>query len=261
MAPRFLEADFKRVVYEKNPLNEVICQFRFSHLLKIDSEVPAAFQEAIKSEYPILEIQDGVQVMLSNLDAPQPLPIKKSRAYAFFTEDRSWQVTLSPEFIALTAFSYECWEAFAERFDSILSAFQDQYRVSRFTRVGLRYKNIIDRGELGLQEPPWHELVEPHALGWLGSGNFFERDMVSLGSSIEFAIQEAAAKIRAELLENSATKQQAILLDADFFANNSLEQEAARRVVDELHAYSGPFFRWCITDKLHEALGPREVGS
>ena len=39
----------ERCVYEKNQLEQVICQLRFPEILAIGAEAPVAFQEAIRS--------------------------------------------------------------------------------------------------------------------------------------------------------------------------------------------------------------------
>ena len=41
-----------RCIYRKNQLAEVVCQLRFPEILKIETAVPADFQEAIRDEYP-----------------------------------------------------------------------------------------------------------------------------------------------------------------------------------------------------------------
>ena len=41
-----------RCRYRAHPLSEVICQLRFPEILAIGAEVPVAFQEAIRGEYP-----------------------------------------------------------------------------------------------------------------------------------------------------------------------------------------------------------------
>jgi len=42
-----------RVIYASNPLVDVICQVRFPRILRIDSELPVAFQEAIRDQFPL----------------------------------------------------------------------------------------------------------------------------------------------------------------------------------------------------------------
>ena len=51
-----------RVIYNKNPLDKVICQFQFPSILKIDSELPYSFQEAISKYFPIYSEMVGVSV-------------------------------------------------------------------------------------------------------------------------------------------------------------------------------------------------------
>jgi hypothetical protein len=43
----------ERVLYEKNPLESVICQVRFPTILRVDSEVPSDFQDRIRGRFPI----------------------------------------------------------------------------------------------------------------------------------------------------------------------------------------------------------------
>lgn len=43
---------YDRYQYAKSPLVEVICQLRFPTILSIGSQEPAAFQEAIRREFP-----------------------------------------------------------------------------------------------------------------------------------------------------------------------------------------------------------------
>ncbi len=44
--------EVQRVIYRKNPLEQVICQFRFPAILRIDTETPADFQERIRNDFP-----------------------------------------------------------------------------------------------------------------------------------------------------------------------------------------------------------------
>src|SRR6266852_706318 len=44
--------EFTRVIYQRNPLVEVVCQLRFSPILRIDTDPPAEFQDRIRSAFP-----------------------------------------------------------------------------------------------------------------------------------------------------------------------------------------------------------------
>ena len=50
----------KRIIYRKNPLDQVICQLRFPPILKIDAEVPAKFQDRIRGDFP--NLSDSLEI-------------------------------------------------------------------------------------------------------------------------------------------------------------------------------------------------------
>ncbi len=52
----------QRIIYERNPLDRVICQVRFPPILRIDSEIPAVFQERIRKDFP--EYNEKEEVIL-----------------------------------------------------------------------------------------------------------------------------------------------------------------------------------------------------
>lgn len=45
-------AEYDRCQYLRSPLVEVICQLRFPTILSINANEPAAFQEAIRRDFP-----------------------------------------------------------------------------------------------------------------------------------------------------------------------------------------------------------------
>src|SRR5262245_7091139 len=102
----FPEAE--RVIYEKNPLAEVICQVKFPPILRIDSELPAQFQERIRQNYPLFQ-----EKQMSEGDIalpPEMAQLLKSEffarrgraAYDFASSDGVWTVSLTRDFLALS---------------------------------------------------------------------------------------------------------------------------------------------------------------
>ena len=137
-------------VYQNNPLGEVICQLRFPEILRIGTEVPAAFQDAIRDEYPRFS---------SRMESPAPriagtpgnLTLQnqpQSVNYQFLSEDSIWRVNLTSRFISLACNRYTNWEDFARKLDKPLAAFIQLYKPAYFERVGLRYINFISRKNL-----------------------------------------------------------------------------------------------------------------
>ena len=51
-----------RVLYELNPLHEVICQLRFPPVLRIETEVPSGFQERIRASFPYYEAKPSLKL-------------------------------------------------------------------------------------------------------------------------------------------------------------------------------------------------------
>jgi hypothetical protein len=49
------------------------------------------------------------------------------------------------------------------------------------------------------------------------------------------------------------------MIDADFFTEERLERENARARLNEFNREAGRLFRWSISDRLHDAMGPKLV--
>ena len=47
------------------------------------------------------------------------------------------------------------------------------------------------------------------------------------------------------------------VIDADFFTDVNTEPNDAIEKLNQLNKFAGRLFRWCIKDKLHDAMEPR----
>ena len=108
--------DTKRVIYEKNPLVEVICQLRFPTILRISQQQPVDFQDKIRFDYPIFEFSQGNQIPQEMLHIMQKLGKKliNNQAYVFKSEDLNWQIVLNQESVTLSTKDYKRYEIFKE---------------------------------------------------------------------------------------------------------------------------------------------------
>jgi uncharacterized protein (TIGR04255 family) len=259
-----------RFIYDKNPLVEVVCQLRFPRILKIDADAPAVFQEKIRREYPLFR-ENSVTDLKLNLPPeivkmsggvfPSSMRTGKG-AYDFISADEKWKVGLTSEFIALSTLKYERWEDFKSHLEKPLNALIEIYEPSFFSRIGLRYKDLIRREELGLGNSKWAELLEPHIAGELGIDD------------IAASIREIAKQVRIHLPDNEGTvllqhglvhddesdsEEVYYLIDSDFSTTEQTEISHAIEKLNDFNQQSKRLFRWCITNRLHEAMGPQPI--
>ena len=107
----------------------------------------------------------------------------QNKNYSFVSVDKTYKVNLTSTFIAISTRKYTQWEEFSEKVRQVVKAFQETYEVPFYTRVGLRYIDVIQRSVLGLSNEKWSDLVKPHVLGVVTQ---FEDGMNSYVSQAEF---------------------------------------------------------------------------
>ena len=256
--------DSERVIYRNNPLAQVICQLRFPTILRIDSELPAEFQERIRGQYPIFrEKITGADQIPEELTQQLPPAIVKSlfdtgnKAYEFATDDDLWIVSLTRDFLALTANEYTRWEQFRDHLHMPLGALKDIYAPAFFSRLGLRYQNVIQRSQLGLDGIAWSALINPHLAGELSATEISEAvqettriTLINLGDG------QSQVRIRHGLVKKTDTNEVCYMIDSDFFTNRRAEVDNGFNILEIFNSTNRRLFRWCITDRLHHSMGP-----
>lgn len=248
-----------RVIYETNPLTEVVCQFRFPRLLAIDEGIPAQFQKALGQAYPFVETRDVLQFQL----ATEREALKRVH-YDFHTEDRLCTVTLCSEFLAVKTAEYRRWEEFEGHIRAGLAALFKSYPIQIFTRLGLRYVNIISKKSLGLDGVMWTDLIRPSALGLLAESSIPIDDFSEMTSATVLNLSGGGkATIRSYFRRNESDERGAVFsIDSDFFDDNPTRgADNAIGTISRFNRESGRVFRWLIRDQLHDALKPTDAGS
>ena len=257
-----LFAPYERVSYARSPLVETICQLRFPTILSIGANEPAAFQEAVRQDFPRYlarqEQQPPQVVKQGNTTSLQPQ--KPITNYHFISEDGLWKINLTQNYIALSTLRYQRWEGFAARLDQILAQFIQIYRPACFERIGLRYINAVSRKRLGLEDRLWDDLIQDQYLGILGQPDVEESEVAKCSVEVETPL---VGGCRMKLHTGpgvvgggKADPEVKFILDGDFSSSGRLGAEQVPAKLEELHRYALCFFRGAITEELHQALGP-----
>jgi uncharacterized protein (TIGR04255 family) len=257
--------DSPRVVYRKNPLEEVVCQLKFPPILRIESEPPASFQDQISDEYPILEDNPVQQLNLppavARILSGELIGAAPNRQFQFASADGMWKLVLNREFVALSTNQYKRWEDFSSRLQRALTALESQYKPPAFfVRIGLRYRNVIKRSEFGGPDERWSRLLTPHILGELADERV-EPSILQAARQTVISLGERGAQVR--LIHGLAVPPEqgeiCYSIDSDLFTEERTEIANAFDVLKIFNRQAGRLFRWCITEHLHDALGPEVV--
>lgn len=261
--------DYERVIYKRNPLIEVACQIRFPTILKISNQEPFEFQDKIRFKYPLYEVQKsvsvpGVQNELLQLVQKVGLPLNfQDTTYNFKSENFKWQLSLNKDFIALATTEYNKYEFFKETLTEIINIFEQVYQPSFYSRIDLKYRDLISRSNLNIDnDKTWADLIPYHI-----ASEFYTPE---ISESIKAFIKNWDIDINGNKLQfkhglviaedaERGIKEPAYLLDMDFFTERLIRREDVWRSLDQFKESAGRLFRWSITEQLHCAMEPEPI--
>lgn len=265
---------FDRVVYENNPLAEVICQLRFPRV----DETTTQFREKLTVQlvdlgYSAISEEESIEfvhrVVVGEPPADAEVSFPKTKISHFSTADGFWRASISNQFVSLTCQRYTAWVDFLPRMLTVARLFGDAAPSASPVRLGLRYKDVVEREALGLDGVPWHELIQPFLLGAmtpsaLADGQYpTEVDFLGFATNSLIRLEKGSMLLQSALLTSTDRQRRAFLIDADFFIEGDemptslLSSEGAlRENLALLHQNAGALFRRGIKERLHRALRP-----
>lgn len=260
--------DTERVIYNKNPIEKVICQLRFPPILIIDSEIPSKFQNEIREQYP--NYKEGIEVQQeisgqfdinSKMNLINPMSkVTTSKNHVFTSEDGNWQINLTRTFISITTSKYNRWEEFKENFSNPLNSLINIYKPAFFSRIGLRYIDVFCRSKLGLESSDWSELINSPFLGLLDKDDI-KQFVNSYNSTWELNLKDDVSKMRifTGLIKNTLHDEQCFMLDSDTYTPGKTQLQDIVTKLDYIHTRSTRLVRYAITDKLHKGMEPEPI--
>lgn len=253
----------KRILFNNNPLEDVICQVRFPDILKIETQVPADFQDKIRGEFPIYS--ERRETKLVGVKLPPRLQSLiddgSTKYHDFKSEDEKVTVTLAVGFLALTSSRYKRWEQYRNDFLGPFEALIDTYSPAHFSRAGLRYINIIKRSALGFDpRTPWSELIQKHMAGVLASPEISaEVREVFTTTVVELPDKMGYVRLRHGLAHADDNSENVFVIDSDYFVEGKLGQDDVIQHLDYFNATARDLFHWAIGDRLADAMGPEAL--
>jgi uncharacterized protein (TIGR04255 family) len=263
-----------RFQLENDQLAQVICQIRFSPVLRIrqdDAVIP--FQEDLRHAYPRYAKQHGVQLMLT------PKGVQHQTAedaqHRFEDKDGAFRVILAPDFIALETTQYRDIDDFAGRMIALAAAVEKHYAPAEIQRIGLRFINEL---RLTASDPKAElaDAIAPALLGAIGAPELADV-IVGAGQVLELNGDDRRMLVRHGLQPGGTTvdptasehsrpelSQPFYLLDLDVFAERDVPYSAGvvEARVRDFNDDVRSFFAWSVREEYrHSRLGQKQLQS
>ena len=246
----------------RSPLAFVVAQVRFERVASIGSEdFIAGFQESIRGVYPVMRREQQAGVLVG--PDGQITTAESGHLWRFDERPEGWQVTLAPDFVALSTDRYTRRHDFLDRLTSVLSAAQRDLRVRFCERLGVRY---VDRVTDPTALARLRELVRPEVLGTVVTDPGLEVELVHSFADTTYQLPDQVEMHgRWGLLPPKATFDPAIapsdtaswVLDLDAYTSEptSFEPTALGARAESACERIYRFFRWAVQDEFLVAHG------
>lgn len=250
---------YEEIPLANPPLAEVVCQVRFPPILRIGKEEPSDFQELVRTRFPQLEWQQGLEVKLPGPgNESEPAARVSARIYRFITQDEDSFISIAPDFYALTARQYRHWNTFAEDLELVARAVRELYEPSYATRIGLRYINRFTLANTDTSTKDELLGLLRTELTALLRGEVWE-NAESLVSRVLF-VDESGARLNLSAGYETKEQESAFLLDFDHFEEGKLPLGGLVERCNRYHEMIYDAFRWCVREQALERFGARRDG-
>jgi uncharacterized protein (TIGR04255 family) len=240
-------------VFPNPPLKAMLGQLRFPTVLRIaDLGSLGPFQEAIRAEFPTYREEQQVSLLVG----PQgPQAPQTQRAHRFVTEDRAWNILLTPDAVTLeadVAAGYTSYDAFVCRFRLVWETLLASFSPSQIERQGLRYVDHIE-GDHTASE--WAAFINPELLGSLVER--FGDTISQSASEVRVTRGDGVLVFKHGMLPIGPSNTRGYLLDFDYFIEEPQDDTSLEAVMDRFDGYHQmlySMFRWCVTDAALEGF-------
>jgi len=125
--------------YPINFISKVIARVDFQPILKLKQE-PVDFQEIIREQFPRFSQKESIDISIKPGEVPVPTKIP---TWQFTSKEKTDQISLNYQMIALTMKKYVNFESFFLKVELMYNTFNNIYHPSIIKRIGLRFINEI----------------------------------------------------------------------------------------------------------------------
>ncbi|MGH8060005.1 MAG: TIGR04255 family protein [Candidatus Entotheonellia bacterium] len=236
--------------YNKPPLIEAVCEFRFEPGEPWDLAIPGLLYERLRETFPKRRQARALETtMLAGPDAIQQQMTQVDRLQ-MLREDETALVQVSPHLLSVNHLKpYPSWAGFISLIREALEVYRTTAKPKGLQRIGLRYINRI--------EMPGKRLdLEYYFDFYPFVGTRLPEDFGNFLVAIHLLFQERRDILRLQLSDTPADQPDvsAFTLDLDYFLaqTDKVNFESVLGWLEEAHDTVEETFEGCIKDTLRE---------
>ncbi|MEW8050340.1 MAG: TIGR04255 family protein [Candidatus Thiodiazotropha endolucinida] len=229
------------VRYNTNFIQTAVCELKFPVLLELEEKLPTKFQTALRKDFPIFNKSQTVSI---HAGGSTDLPL----SYAFKSRDTNWVVALKPDSLVIETSKYTEFADFLRNIDKILNLIGGMLDTEFFTRVGLRYINVIDLEDGQVDGWVNEKLIAPILGGELGTLTKYVSEIHGAFSSGQYSFRHG---LDSDKIDTNKIK---YILDFDYSAEG-IDYDDTLGLLTKFNEQNFSFFKWALGQKAIDKLG------
>jgi uncharacterized protein (TIGR04255 family) len=222
----------------RNLIHQAICELRFPAVLELENERPLTFQKAIRKQYPHYKVRKNVNI--------GPESIERAIHHTFIDKKKHWFVTLKSSSLGLETLNYHGYERLRENVEYLIDKSKSTRDSDFFTRIGLRYINVLPVGQRNLAGWIREELVAPLVTGSYGNVEQCWQIVTGEGRTGRYLFQHGLPG-NAPTGVKDWSEAPRYVIDIDFYEED-VEVRDAIETLNQLHQQSFDLFWWALGD-------------
>lgn len=237
-------------VYDKPPVIEAVCEFRFEPSQTWDWTVPGLFYAKVQDDFPLKRERTNYQLAVGEGPAEDLASVQGqvSRWMQFVRKDESALIQLGPDLLTVNQLRpYTHWPTFKAMIERALESYRDIAKPKGFRRIGLRYINRLEIPEASIELEDYVEAVPkvPASLPQL---------FATWAQRVEIPFEKHNGMLALQtgsVREKEPAAAYPFMLDLDFRTLHAeqVALDGAMQWIEKAHEVVEESFEACITDK------------
>jgi uncharacterized protein (TIGR04255 family) len=226
--------------YARNFIRQAVCELRFPTIFEIDDKrPPAAFWNAVRRVFQTHDLINKVNL--------GPAKVEHGSAHRFTSPKGRWTAVLRSSSVSLETSQYSSFEDFEQNLRVIVNAASQMIDSEFYTRIGLRYINLLPTGDEGVDGWVNPVLVAPLVTGVLGDSSEFAGQVRGNTACGGYYFQHGFG------VDQAVNSSKGYVLDFDFYCDD-VPVAKAWETIGVLHSEEHSLFRWALGSKAQAHL-------